>query len=283
MYDAKTHRTGHGWFRPEVHRATRERVERVERLRAAIRDGEMVLHYQPQVSLVTGEVTAVEALVRWQHPERGLLPPAAFLRHAENGGLMRQLTADVLGQALAQCAAWRSAGTAMRVGVNLSVSDLLDVEFPERVALLLETHDLPGEHLVLELTEDLFMVDPVRGDRVMAMLRETGATMVVDDYGTGYASLGYVRDLPHITGLKLDRSFVTVLDGDNRSSAIVASTVTLAASLGLDLVAEGVETEQVRDELVRLGCPSAQGYLFSRPVPADQVPVGVIAHARARS
>lgn len=195
---------------------------------------------------------------------------------------MRALTADVLGQALGQAAAWRSAGTPVPVAVNLSVSNLLDLELPDQVAMLLEANDLPGTSLVLELTEDLFMADPVRGDRVMATLSRTGATMVVDDYGTGYSSLGYVRDLPHISGLKLDRSFVTALDGDRRAAAIVASTVTLAGSLGLDLLAEGVETEAVRDELVRLGCLAAQGYLFSRPVPAEDVPLGVIATAVPR-
>jgi EAL domain-containing protein (putative c-di-GMP-specific phosphodiesterase class I) len=281
MYGAKAAGTGHGFFRPEYLGSSRERAEAVQRLRHAIDVGEMTLYYQPQVSLATGEVVSVEALVRWQHPDAGLLPPASFLSQAENGGLMAALTASVLEQAISQCAAWREDAIDMRVGVNLSVTNLLDPEFPAQVVALLDASGVPGRSLVLELTEDLFMADPAKGARVIGALRDAGITIVVDDYGTGYSSLAYLRDLRTIGGLKLDRSFVTHLDTDPRARAIVESTVALARSLDLALVAEGVETEVVRDHLASLGCEFGQGFLFSRPCPPDALSFGVIESALA--
>jgi len=274
MYDAKSTQAGHSLFRPEHQVSSRRRRESVARLREAIESDELVLYYQPQVCLRTGAVTGVEALVRWQHPDVGLIPPADFLPQAESGGLMRQLTANVLDQAVRQCAQWHAHGINVTVAVNLSVTNLLDLEFPEHVALLLETAGLEGAALELELTEDLFMADPVRARKVIVPLLEAGVRMVVDDYGTGYSSLGYLRDLQEIRGLKLDRSFVTHLDVQSRTQAIVESTIILAKSLGLKLTAEGVETEPVRDLLAALGCEHAQGFLFSRPVPADSLTFG---------
>jgi EAL domain-containing protein (putative c-di-GMP-specific phosphodiesterase class I) len=242
-----------------------------EELRTAIRAGELVLHYQPLVSLVDGRVVGIEALVRWQHPARGLLPPGDFLDTVDRAGLLPELTASVLDTALAQVARWRGQGHDPVVSVNLSVRDLLDPGFPFRVEALLLSHGLPGTALVLELTEDLLLADPALGCQVIAALLERDVKVQVDDYGTGYSTLGYLRDLPDLGGLKLDRSFITHLDSEPRSAAIVASTVRLARSLGIEVIAEGVETVAVRDQLASLGCELAQGYLFACPVPAEQV------------
>jgi predicted signal transduction protein with EAL and GGDEF domain len=271
MYEAKATRSGQARFRRELHPAGRARLQTTERLRRAIEDGELVLHYQPQVALPGGEVTGVEALVRWQHPESGLVLPGHFLQQAESGGLMPLLTGVVLDQALPQVAAWRAEGRALTVAVNLSVTNLLDPAFPGQVIDRLAAARLPAGTLELELTEDLFMADPARARGAVGALLAAGVALVIDDYGTGYSSLGYLRDLHEIRGLKLDRSFVAGLETEPRSAAIIESTINLAHALGMHVVAEGVETPAVRDRLADLGCEYAQGYLFARPLPPDQL------------
>jgi diguanylate cyclase len=251
------------------------RLETTERLRRAISGGEVVVHYQTQVSLRTGAVTGVEALARWKHPEAGLVPPSGFLHQVESGGLMPLLTAVVLQQAMRQGAEWIAQGRQLTIAVNLSVTNLLDPHFPDQVVDLLAASGLPPGTLELELTEDLFMADPVRARGAIARLLEAGVSLVVDDYGTGFSSLGYLRDLRDIRGLKLDRSFVTHLDADPRAAAIVESTINLAHSLGMHVVAEGVETGPVRDRLAELGCELAQGFYFSVPRPAEELDLGV--------
>jgi diguanylate cyclase (GGDEF)-like protein len=280
MYDAKQTRSGQTQYSAAHHLTGRQRVDEIDTLRRALAANEFVLHYQPQVSLATGSTLGVEALVRWQQPSGGLVPPAAFLPQIERGGLMRPLTRQVLSQAVRQAALWHQAGRTLTVSVNLSVTDLLDPSLPEQVAYLLESFALPGRHLELELTEDLFMADPARARKVLTALLKLDIALVVDDYGTGYSSLGYLRDLREIRGLKLDRSFITRLDTDDRAAAIVESTITLGHALGLKVVAEGVETEAVRDRLAELGCPVAQGYLFARPMPAAELPSDPIAMAQ---
>ncbi|MFD2090582.1 putative bifunctional diguanylate cyclase/phosphodiesterase [Blastococcus deserti] len=275
MYEAKATRTGHALFRRELHPSSRMRLETTERLRRAIEDGEVVVHYQPQVSLRTGAVTGVEALARWQRPDVGLVPPSGFLQQVESGGLMPLLTGVVLAEAVRQGAAWAAAGRQLTVAVNLSVTNLLDPGFPDQVVHLLATSGLPYGALELELTEDLFMADPARARTAIAALLDAGVSLVVDDYGTGFSSLGYLRDLRDIRGLKLDRSFVTHMDADPRAAAIVESTVNLAHSLGMHVVAEGVETPAVRDRLGELRCELAQGFLFSEPRPAGDLDLDV--------
>jgi len=283
MYEAKATRSGHALFSSAQHPVGRMRLETTERLRRAIHGGEMVVHYQPQVSLRTGEVTGVEALVRWKHPESGLVPPSGFLHQVESGGLMPLLTAVVLQQAVRQAAAWSAAGRRLTMAVNLSVSNLLDPRFPDQLVDLLAGAGLPHGTLELELTEDLFMADPARARAAIARLQDAGVSLVVDDYGTGFSSLGYLRDLRDIRGLKLDRSFVTRMDADPRAAAIVESTINLAHALGMHVVAEGVETTLVRDRLADLGCELAQGYLFAVPLPADQLELDLTHAARPRS
>ena len=240
-------------------------------LRVALDRGQFVLHYQPQISLVDGRVTALEALVRWQHPTRGLLLPEAFLRSIERSGSSRQLTDTVIDQALCQVAQWWEDGNRATVAVNLSVNDLLEEDFPTRLLGALTRYEVPADALVLELTEDLLLADATRGRAVLAQLLEQGVRVHIDDYGIGYSTMSYLRDLPEIAAVKLDRSFITHLDTDQRACAIVTSTIRLARSLGVELVAEGVETVAVRDLLASLGCELAQGYLFARPLPPDQV------------
>ena len=242
-----------------------------EELERAVAERQLELHYQPLVSLVDGQVAGLEALVRWRHPQRGLLLPDQFLDDLDRADLLPALTAAVLELAADQLVQWREAGHDTTVSVNLTVRDLLDPDFPTRVEALLTARALPGSALVLELTEHLLLADAQLARDVVGRLLAYGVKVQVDDYGTGYSTLGYLRDLPELGALKLDKSFVTHLDRDERSAVIVSSTLRLARSLGVEVVAEGVESEAVRDRLAAYGCTLAQGYLFGRPCPAAEV------------
>lgn len=250
--------------------AGRQRLTTLEELRHGLDQGELVLHYQPQVDLAAGTVTGVEALVRWQHPRRSLIYPDVFLPLAEHAGLMGRLTLQVLDKALAQCRTWREQGLYLVVAVNLSASNLQDTDLPGHVADALARHHVPPQALHLEVTEEILMRDAVRATAVLAELRALGIRLAVDDYGTGYSSLAYLHALP-VDDLKLDRAFVTHCDTDPRSAAIVKSTVELAHNLGMRMIAEGVENEAALDQLRRWGCDLIQGYHISRPQPADQL------------
>lgn len=267
MYQAKSDRTGALVYESGETDLTAQ-LRGIEELRRAIDRSELVLHYQPKVDLRTGRLDGVEALVRWQHPERGLLAPDAFIPQAERYGFMRLLTAGVLSQALDQVSAWRQGDGPTSVAVNVSASNLLDTDLPEQIATMLAMRELPGEALTVEITEGVLMADPDRASRVLHSLRALGVHISIDDYGTGYSSLARLRDLP-VTELKLDRSFVQQIDHDARSDAIVESTIQLAHSLGLRLVAEGIETESACRRLAAMGCDIGQGYHLGRPTSAD--------------
>ncbi|MGY1984702.1 EAL domain-containing protein [Blastococcus sp. SYSU DS0669] len=270
MYAAKRGRLGYELWAPDGTPATRDRLQTLEQLRSAL-DGEQLRnHYQPQLDLRTGTVVGLEALVRWEHPERGLLYPDVFLPLAEQAGLMRRLALRVLERSLRDLHSWRTHGHDLSVAVNLSVSNLQDVALPEQVAMLLETCSLPAGALVLEITEDVLMADAARSQQVMAGLRRLGVRLSVDDYGTGYSSLSYLRALP-VDELKLDRSFVTHLTSDPRAAAIVRSTLQLSRDLGMSMVVEGVEDAGALAALREWGCDVAQGYHISRPMPAERV------------
>jgi diguanylate cyclase (GGDEF)-like protein len=249
---------------------SKERVQLLEALRAGLARGELVCHYQPKITVATGSTDSVEALVRWQHPERGLLAPDTFLPLAEQAGLMRPLTLAVLHIALRDASRWRRAGHDVSVAVNLSVTNLLDVELASDVAALLYEHQLPASALILEITETVLMTDSTRAKTVVDALHALGVGLSVDDYGTGYSSLAYLQDLA-IDELKLDRSFIMRLAEDPRSAAIVRSTVDLAHSLGLRIVAEGVEDPGTVEVLHRYGCDIIQGFFYSRPIPAAEL------------
>ncbi|RBY94864.1 GGDEF-domain containing protein [Blastococcus sp. TBT05-19] len=270
MYDAKRTGSGATVYDSSRHGGSSGNLVLVEDLRAALAGDQLVLHHQPQLDVATGRPVGVEALVRWQHPVRGLLGPGEFLPLAEVHGLMGRLTEVVLDRAVAQAADWHRRGLDLRMSVNLSASNLLDSGLPARVAALLDEHGLPAGHLILEVTESVLLTDPDRSIAVVRSLADLGACVSIDDFGTGYSSLAYLRDLP-VGELKLDRSFTADLLTDGRTAAIVASTVELAHRLGLRVVAEGVETAETSAHLRSLGCDLSQGFLHSRPLPAEQV------------
>jgi EAL domain-containing protein (putative c-di-GMP-specific phosphodiesterase class I) len=267
MYTAKSSREGVHVYVPDPHGGTGDRLRTMEELRTALDGDELVVHLQPQVSLVDGRVVGTEALVRWRHPTRGLLSPAEFLPAAEQAGLMRPLTDAVLELALAAAAQWWT-GQAVPVSVNLSAANVNDLDLPGKVAEALVRHRLPAAALTLELVEDTLMADPERGRTVLAELRRLGVRTSIDDYGTGYSSLAYLRRLP-ADELKLDRSLTADVGSDPRAAAIVEHTVALAHDLGLSLVAEGVEDDATAAVLADLGCDVAQGYAIARPMPVS--------------
>jgi diguanylate cyclase (GGDEF)-like protein len=267
MYQAKSRRSGHYVYnRSEDFLQGHDRLRTLEELRHAVAAGELVVHYQPKVDARTLQICGVEALVRWMHPTRGLLFPGDFLQLAEDSGLMRDLTGVVLEQSLDQVKEWRETGRHLSVAVNLSASSLVDAELPSRVLQILLDRGLPASVLEIEITEDFLMGDRERARSILTELRLLGVRVAVDDFGTGYSSLSYLRELP-IDELKLDRSFVSPMAGDPRAAAIVRSTIDLAHSLGMTLVAEGVEDEATAGELARSGCDEAQGFFFSKALP----------------
>jgi len=225
---------------------------------------QLVVHYQPKVNLLSGCVCGVEALVRWQHPQRGLLMPAEFLPIAEKARLMQALTARVLERVLADMRSWKGELCGQAVAVNLSADAVSDPTLVERVAVLLESTNTSPQRLQLEITEDFLMTDLAGARVVLDRLRTLGVAISIDDYGTGYSSLAYLRDLP-VDELKLDRAFVHPIMVDRRAAAIVRSTIDLAHSLGLRMVAEGIEDTDTWHRLLAMGCDVGQGYLFGRP------------------
>jgi diguanylate cyclase (GGDEF)-like protein len=274
MYAAKADHLGVAVYRPALDDGAPEQLAFFGELRRAIRNGDLLVHYQPKVAMTAGRVVGMEALVRWEHPERGMVPPAAFIPIAERTGLIRPLTDAVLARALADCAMWRQAGRDLTVAVNLSARSLVDPSLAERVGELLHAYGIPASHLELEITESAAMRDPGRALAVLHDLRALGVHLSVDDFGTGHASLAYLTRLP-VGTLKIDRSFVQTMELDPSDATIVRSTIDLAHGLGLRVVAEGVETRATWEELARLGCDQAQGYWLAPPGPADGVPVVV--------
>jgi len=271
MYAAKIGRTGVAVSTGgAADDAGRRRLTTLEELRTGLGRGELTLHYQPQMHLVSGTVLGVEALVRWNHPSRGLLYPDGFLPIAEHAGLMDKLTLQVLELALRQCHIWRAEGLNLTVAVNLSASNLQDTDLPTFVADALLRHGVPPAALHLEVTEEVLMRDAPRATDVLTSLRAMGIRLAVDDYGTGYSSLAYLHALP-VDDLKLDRAFVTHCDTDPRSAAIVKSTVELAHNLNMRMIAEGVENQAALDRLRQWGCDLAQGYHLARPQHPDQL------------
>jgi diguanylate cyclase len=244
----------------------------VEELRVAVAENQFEIHYQPQLDLRDHTVKAAEALVRWRHPRLGYLPPVQFLPLVEEAGLMPALTRLVLEGALAQCAKWRAGGHNIVVSVNISATNLLEDGFGQMVKDALERHDLPAEALVLEITETVVISDYERSKRVIEDLRSMGIVMSIDDFGAGFTSLAYLSNLA-VGELKLDRSFVLRLAGSEteRDENLVRSTIDLGHALGMRVVAEGIEDEATLAELRGFGCDFAQGFLISRPKPADEL------------
>jgi EAL domain-containing protein (putative c-di-GMP-specific phosphodiesterase class I) len=270
MYQAKTAGGGHEVYMAERDPHSRQRLKSIEELRRGIDDGRMVVHYQPKIDARTEQVCGVEALVRWQHPERGLIYPVDFLPLAEECGLMRELTAAVLDRALSDCVGWLDRGARLPVAVNLSVTNLVDESFAALVEQALSSYNFDPRLLMFEITENLILADPERARTTLVALRGLGVRISLDDYGTGYSSLAYLRQLP-LDELKLDRSFVAALDHDSTAWTFVATARQLANALGLQLVAEGVESASTWSTVVEAGCDIGQGYFFTRPLDAESI------------
>jgi diguanylate cyclase (GGDEF)-like protein len=270
MYVAKEARSTIEVYAASEDRNSTRRLSLMGELRRSLERGELVVHYQPKADLLTGDVGGVEALVRWQHPEHGLIPPFEFIPIAEQTGLIEPMTLHIMDAALGQAAEWRDLGYPMSVAVNLSARGLRDRDLPAAVIDLLRRHGLDAGALRLEITESTIMADPARALPVLERLSEMGVALSVDDFGTGYSSLAYLKRLP-VDELKIDRSFVSNLVTDRNDAVIVRSTIELARALGLQTVAEGVETTKTWSDLNQLGCDFAQGYLLSRPLPAEEL------------
>ena len=268
MYEAKRMRTGHEVYLPAGDHHSRQRLELIGELHGALQAGELVLHYQPRALLDTGAVRGVEALVRWQHPQRGLLGPAEFLPLVEQSGLTRSLTAFVLDRALEEIGALRGAGFDVGVAVNLGPADLLDLGLPAEVERLVQAHRFAPEQLELEVSEDVVMADVGRTVEVLIALRAVGVRTALDDFGAGHAALAHLAQL-HVDVLKIDRSFVMRVMESERDAAIVRTLVDLGRRLGLQVVAEGVETADAWRVLAEWGCQEAQGNHLGRPMSAD--------------
>ncbi|MFN8110747.1 MAG: bifunctional diguanylate cyclase/phosphodiesterase [Thermoleophilia bacterium] len=271
MYTAKAARTGVEIYDPSRDRYSKDDLERTAELRQALESGELVVHYQPQYLITTGAVRGVEALVRWQHPRLGLLPPGQFLPLAEGTGLMHGITAYVLTRSINDCARWNQHGANLSVAVNLAPESLFHRDLAPTVERLLHDAGLDPSRLELEITEAVVLTDPTRVLPALHALRKLGVTLSLDDFGTGHSSIGRLRQLP-LDVLKIDRSFVAAMDSRPEDAAIVHAAIQLAHAVGLDIVAEGVETTAVWDILHELKCDLAQGFLMSPAVPADEIP-----------
>jgi diguanylate cyclase (GGDEF)-like protein len=252
----------------EKHGASR--LTMMAELRLAIQEQQLLLHYQPLVSLRDRSLSGVEALVRWQHPERGMVPPNEFIPFAEKTRLIQPLTRWVLATALRQCRAWHDAGRTIPVAVNIAMRDLVDPHFPDLIGTLLREANVQPEWLRLEITEGVIMAEPERAIEILGRLRKLGVRLAIDDFGTGYSSLAYLHRLP-VDEIKIDKSFVSKLAGATSRANIVRASVDLGHSLRLESVAEGVEDARTWDLLAALGCDTAQGYFMSRPVPSEEL------------
>ena len=270
MYNAKWQRTGVEFYRDEIDRRTPARLSMLGDLRTAIETDQLTVVYQPKLDIRTGTVLGAEALVRWDHPQRGKVAPTEFVRVAEDTGLIKQLTDLVLSQGIAMLAEIQRDGLAIGLAVNLSTHDLFDSRLPERVEGYLRSHGVAPSSLTLEITESSLFVDAPRTRATIADLSDVGLRMAVDDFGTGYSSLSYLRQLP-VNELKIDQSFVGGMIDDPQDEVIVRSTVDLGHNLGLQVVAEGVESFEILDRLRHMGCDVAQGYAISQPVLADDI------------
>ena len=268
MYAAKEAQTDYKVYTAEQNQHSVRRLNVLSDIRHALAADEIVVHYQPIVDLEDRTVKGAEGLVRWEHPEHGLVPPAAFVQTVEQTGLIGPLTRHVLERSIAECAAWRRDGRELSVAVNLSVRNLLDRDLPREIEQMLDSFGVPADALQLEITESMIMTDPERALATVSRLSDLGVRLSVDDFGTGYSSLANLRRLP-INDLKIDRSFVSPMLQDESDLIIVRSTINLGHDLGLRIIAEGVEDGATLERLATLGCDLAQGYHLSRPMSAS--------------
>jgi diguanylate cyclase (GGDEF)-like protein len=270
MYSAKEQQDGVQVYDPLSDSNDRSRLVLLSELRRGLAGGQLVVHYQPKVALADGTVVGVEALVRWQHPVRGLLAPAGFLAAVERTALIEPLTDAVLDSALAQVRAWCAEGLIVPVAVNLSARSLSRADLPDRVLDRLRAHDVPASLLRLEITESALLAEPTKAREVLRRLHSAGVRISIDDFGTGYSSMGHLKHLP-VDELKVDRSYVAEMATSSEDAALVRSVIDLGHELGMTVVAEGVEDAATVQALTDLQCDVAQGFLFCPPGPAADV------------
>jgi len=282
MYAAKRNNRGIVVWDERYSQQGHDRLSLMSDLRKAVDGNELSLLYQPKVSLVGGQDHHVEALLRWNHPTRGVVPPIDFIPFAEQIGYIRAITQWVLARAIAQCATWRAEGLPINVSINLSARDVTDETLPDRVVALLQRHGCAAQWIALEITESAILDDAGHAVENLKRLSALGCKLAIDDYGTGYSSLAYLRRLP-LDELKIDKSFVIGMIRDASDNVIVRSTIDLAHNMGLAVVAEGVEDEATLERLHTLGCDWAQGYFLSRPLAPDQVAAWMNGHASPRA
>jgi len=272
MYKSKDQGQGrYSFYHADLESAFRQRLQMESELRQAIARHELLLHYQPVFDVRSGRLVGCEALVRWMHPQRGLLMPGTFIQTAEETGLIRELGLWTLDAACAQLAAWKGAGLHPgRLAVNVSALQFRDQRLPQVLRHALDVHDIQPGELELELTESTLMADTEAAQGIVASLRELGVALAIDDFGTGYSSLSYIKRL-RPDKLKIDRSFVKDLPADADDRALTEAIVSIAQALSITVVAEGVETAEQREYLLGQGCALQQGYLYAKPMPADQL------------
>jgi diguanylate cyclase (GGDEF)-like protein len=270
MYVAKRKHSKYVFYQPELDPYTPRRLGLLGALGAAIAGGELVLYYQPQIDLQTGIIHSVEALIRWNHPDYGCVPPDQFIPLTEQTGLIQSFSMWVLEEAIQQCANWLQRGIQLSISINLSAYNLQEVDLPTRIARLLDRYALPARYLCVEVTESAVMTDIGQAVEILNSISAMGIRIAIDDFGIGYSSLAYLKRLP-VNELKIDRLFVKQMITDRVDATIVQSTIRMARDLGLKVVAEGVEDQETADLLADYGCDCGQGYLWSRPVPSQDM------------
>lgn len=271
MYAAKQDKLGFAIYTTKMDKYSPQRLTLMGELRQAIINNDLVLHFQPKINIKTKSVCGVEALVRWNHEEHGLMMPDEFIPLAERTGLLRQLSRWVLKHTLEQTAAWHENGIAIEVAVNISPSTLLDPELPDTITGLLASYKLPRGTITLEITETSIVKDPDLAMEVLLRLADMGIKISIDDFGTGYSSLSYLKKMP-ASEVKIDKSFVMDMLENESDAVIVKATIDLAHNLGMRVVAEGVETQEVKNRLEELNCDIVQGYLYSKPLTSQDFP-----------
>jgi diguanylate cyclase (GGDEF)-like protein len=270
MYLAKKNGGGYAVYNPTLDIYSPRRLSLITSLRIAILENQLVLHYQPKISLKDHDVIGMEALIRWQHPQHGLVAPNEFIPLAEVSDLIMPLTQWVLGNVLQQMREWHDMGIKANVAANISARNLQDSDLPDKIAALLEKHQIPPHYLELEITESAIIVDPLRATETLRRIHELGVILSIDDFGTGYTSLSHLRKLP-ISTLKIDLSFISNMLISKDDAALVQSIIHLGHNLGMDVIAEGVENQDTLSMLGVLECDVVQGNLISPPMAATQM------------
>lgn len=268
IYEAKKSSQHYALYDPQLDPYKPERLSMMGELRQGLERGEFRLFYQPKIDIATEKITAAEALIRWVHPVRGFMPPDLFIPLAEQTGNIQRVTSWALDTAIKQVAAWKAKGINIKVAINLSARDLSNRHLPDEIEKIMATYGAQIDQLILEITESAVMEDPKQSMEVLSALNKMGATLSIDDYGTGYSSMSYLKSLP-VQEIKIDKSFVLKLSSNKGDEILVRSTIDLGHNLGLKVTAEGVEDQGALDILKKYGCETGQGYHISKPIPAE--------------